>query len=51
MITQLKLLAILRRLRPSRFCAYDFRKLADGRVVRFVEWNGKPYKNYSCAEV
>lgn len=43
MITQRELLAILGRLSPSRWCAYDFRRLADGRVVRFVEWR-KPGK-------
>lgn len=39
MIKQLELLAILRRLYPSRWCAFDFRRVGD-RVVRFVKWGG-----------
>jgi hypothetical protein len=38
MITQSDLKAILDGLSPSRWCAWDWRKLADGRVVRFVNW-------------
>lgn len=37
MITQRELLAILERLSPFRFCAWDFRRVG-GRVVRFVRW-------------
>ena len=39
MITQRELLAILERLAPSRWRAWDFRRVG-GRVVRFVKWGG-----------
>jgi hypothetical protein len=38
MITREQLKAILDRLSPSAWCAYDFRRIADGRVVRFVRY-------------
>ena len=40
MITRQELMLVLSRLAPSRFCAWDFRKIAGGRVVRFVKWGG-----------
>ena len=50
MITRQELMLVLSRLAPSRWRAFDFRRVG-GRVVRFVAWNAKPYKNYGCAEV
>jgi len=38
MISRNELKALLDRLSPSRWCATDFRRLADGRLVRFVAW-------------
>jgi hypothetical protein len=38
MITREQVKGILDRLSPSAWCAYDFRRIADGRVVRFVAW-------------
>jgi len=38
MITQLELKQMLDRLLPARWCAWDWRRLANGRVVRFIDW-------------
>ena len=38
MITRNELIDVLRRREPEAWCKSDFRKLADGRVVRFVDW-------------
>ena len=38
MIKRHELMEILKRTEPTARCKSDFRKLADGRVVRFVEW-------------
>ena len=38
MITRKELMAVLDRLAPRRWCAMDWRRLADGRLVRFVAW-------------
>ncbi len=38
MIKRHELMEMLKRIEPTAWCKSDFRKLADGRVVRFVEW-------------
>ena len=38
MIKRHELMEMLKRIEPEAWCKSDFRKLADGRVVRFVEW-------------
>lgn len=38
MITRQELMMMLERRLPSAWRLSDFRKLADGRVVRFVDW-------------
>lgn len=38
MIQRQELMDVLRRLEPGAWCKSDFRKLADGRVVRFANW-------------
>lgn len=38
MIRQTQLLAALRRIQSRGRAPSDFRKLPDGRIVRFVDW-------------
>lgn len=41
MLNQFDLLAILERLEPWHWRATDWRKLPNGRIVRFVRWGWK----------
>ena len=41
MITQRDLMAILNALQPWHWRATDWRRLSNGRIVRFVKWNWK----------
>jgi hypothetical protein len=38
MIKRHELMEMLKRIEPTAWCKSDFRKLADGRVARFVDW-------------